>query len=1590
MHYVYIPGSKLDSQTPLNSFFGKPRRNTFTSMRYGAITRIGATEMNLSSDKMLAFSSHCFKRTFSGRLSAMIITVTLAHSLVSVGMAQRQVVNQVDTVSESVDLYSDRKLSRGVERARERIASGEYSHAIRFLDEVLADPQDSFVSTDDSEGYRGLKATANLMIRDLPPEGIEFYESMFEPLARKKLGEAIEAGNFDDVRKVSQRYFYTSAGFEAALLLAQHEADLGRHMSAVLLYQDLLETPRAVAKLDPQLSLLAAQSWLALGNPTRAESLLEDSRSHSGRRAAPVVVAGSEQRLTGEPLSWFEKEVGTLERRIVEPETDWLLSGGNSTRNGKSEGGLPHTRVRWQARLLNRPQFEEAYEDLVDSNEQLQKPLAPAGSPLAIGNTIVASSAHNVVAFDFRTGKRIWQTQPQRVAEFEQLLSLNNEDLPNDANLDISQAFARRIWKDYLYNSISSDGERVFVIRDLPLSQFADNDIWALPFRGGNLALDSTGTANRLCAYDLATQGKLVWEIDGAARTDGLAGAFFLGTPLAINDKLYCLSEIKSSIHLVAIERHSGKLLWLQQLADLHTGIPLDPLRRLQGAVPSYEAGILVCPTGAGVVIGYNLEKNSIAWHFQYENNRTALEYLRRARGRSRETLGEWIDGNIVLADGRVLLSPPEADVLYCLDLSTGKLLWQKERDGGIYVAGVEKNLVLIVGSENVYALSLEKGIPLWNQKKTVLPNGGSPSGRGFFSSGRYFLPLSNGQVIAIDLRNGDIVERLTAKSETTLGNLISHRGAILSQTGRFLECFDQIEILRRMTELKLAKNSADADALRTLGEITYNEGNLNEALGYLEKADSISPGDLRTNEVLADCLLEAVEKDFARYRDRIPKLRQLLTSTPELSLKLRRLEAVGLLELNQPWESFQVCLEIFNENLSNDELQLMDDHYEASTKSWLKAQIAEIWHRAPSDIKQKVTSQLEKTRGLLSNDPEKLELAEFISTLEGINEMSTAFALEVALHKFKNQQVLAAQQWLLDIASPEGEPADLNGNAIATFSMMLHKTDFKRLARPYDLALTGPLANVECLPGKTGRECVENGAYLNKLRNPDWPYGKVETVVSTPNKSEVNPRINVRSPLTEVRLEHGDNLLSHCNIFYSSRVAELIIRDSLGHEACHHVLGDQERQVFHGGVYGVSRGNLLILSLGQLVVAVNTLAPHSENGASVLWRKRVLRSPSERQIYGGYDFRPDLAHPYSSGTPRMQVNGQWIGVIGPLTRDSFVYQDQRGLHSVDPLTGDARWSRTDCPNACNLFGDDSVVIAVEDSSTRAQIYNTMDGRKIGEVEIAIWRKQVATHGTDVFAWQRTADGGYQLVSVDALSGKTNWKKEFPAGSQIDIAQRRYVAIVDPQGHYQIIDAFDGEVLVDYLHGEKAKARKVYLLAGRDCYVVGVSRPLKQIEVEKRNWFGVPNTDYAAFDGDVMVFEKPSGKPRWSHPAQIRQQALMLSQPMDSPVVSFAGFYRGQDNMGSKPLASLLLLEKASGRVLFADEGMPSSGNLCLISANENAHQVSLDMVGRSVKLQFTDLPRPPEPPATIEADMSSKRGTHGLNRILERFFQGS
>ena len=219
-----------------------------------------------------------------------------------------------------------------------------------------------------------------------------------------------------------------------------------------------------------------------------------------------------------------------------------------------------------------------------------------------------------------------------------------------------------------------------------------------------------------------------------------------------------------------------------------------------------------------------------------------------------------------MIAEGNVLVTPPESPEIYCLDLHSGKLVWHRRQGDSLFIGGVDHGNVLLVGGQSVIARRLSDGEPAWEKETLPLPSGVLPAGQGYLSDGRYYLPLTSGQIAEIDMAAGKLATFSPAGSNVALGNLICYRGSVISQSPLVVDKFEQLDVLRKRTEVALARNANDAIAIRESAELKRADNQKPEAVRLLKRAYELAPDDLVTQEMLAELLLEELADDYATY----------------------------------------------------------------------------------------------------------------------------------------------------------------------------------------------------------------------------------------------------------------------------------------------------------------------------------------------------------------------------------------------------------------------------------------------------------------------------------------------------------------------------------------------------------------------------------------------------------------------------------------------------------------------------------------------------------------------------------------------------
>ena len=132
-------------------------------------------------------------------------------------------------------------------------------------------------------------------------------------------------------------------------------------------------------------------------------------------------------------------------------------------------GGAPLLNLRWRVPVTDDPILEKALLEQETEYREHGIALFSGLHPLAVGDMVLMRTATNVLAVDFHTGKRIWQTDGRSPTTTTAIPTASMACGWRRNNMSQPAQYGQRIWDDAAYGTLSSDGSRVFVIEELPL-----------------------------------------------------------------------------------------------------------------------------------------------------------------------------------------------------------------------------------------------------------------------------------------------------------------------------------------------------------------------------------------------------------------------------------------------------------------------------------------------------------------------------------------------------------------------------------------------------------------------------------------------------------------------------------------------------------------------------------------------------------------------------------------------------------------------------------------------------------------------------------------------------------------------------------------------------------------------------------------------------------------------------------------------------------------------------------------------------------------------------------------------------------------
>jgi hypothetical protein len=575
-----------------------------------------------------------------------------------------------------------------------------------------------------------------------------------------------------------------------------------------------------------------------------------------------------------------------------------------------------------------------------------------------------------------------------------------------------------------------------------------------------------------------------------------------------------------------------------------------------------------------------------------------------------------------------------------------------------------------------------------------------------------------------------------------------------------------------------------------------------------------------------------------------------------------------------------------------------------------------------------------------------------------------------------------------------------------------------RKANRPEDAALcyrrlAQEFANVPCRDGKTGKQLVEAFAEDDAVRrsmtlSAEWPAGLVEKK-TTPVRGTRS--VNYGRFVVKYDGDPGP-FLADTVIQYDQNRRTIMAHDGWGNERWQLSLiepGQMQNLYINRAMAEASvHGHLLLLSMGQKLVAIDTLGNGGQRAPQRLWEQDLSGSTFDPTggntifFQGGIMVGGIGANSYGRAANR-------LGGMGPATSRYVSFQRFRHLSTVDSLTGELLWTNHNVPPGSELFGDDEHVFALPPDQTEALVFRALDGELLGKRAVPrvapeqpgngridgrfpnlkylpLSQTCTASVGRNLLMWYKDPGSDKRVLRLyDPWQQKDVWPegaKKFHAQAVADDWRGEVVAVWEPDGHVAMFSLPDGRTMADAqlkvgsspapLSPNSSIQPQLLVLKYLDLYLLVHHCPDPN-NPNPKNAQPLPGTvlQQPMYRGWVYAFDK-HGKVVWPEPVFIEGQHLPADQPSLLPVLTFAcqQYMRPAGSSGTRYQMSLLCLDKRTGRKIDPLEGLDGNAaarpNNMLgaleLAGDPKEHSVELRMPQNTVVLSFTDKPLPAAP----------------------------
>jgi outer membrane protein assembly factor BamB len=1347
----------------------------------------------------------------------------------------------------------------------------------------------------------------------------------------RQIADSIYIGDFQHARTELRR-FLDAAAVDGLVPKLTDESALSRFQSIADVTSGLVMSLPGEERLQfiQQSEREAArrlQSVLVSGGSNAELQDLADRNpgTASARRAQYFLISRFLDRgqfwLARSVLRKLRREAETSDEQLVQlsdrlRQADALVAASDKDRQGRtgSEPGNSDKRresAAWQAAAAFEDSSVGWFQQALDEHRRQAVPVLPRLNPVIADNAVIGSTLNRLVAIETTTGRPLWEVEspatgsqrPSRAALTGALESL------------ASISMARQVQLDTTYSRMVVDSERVLCLEYV--SSFGRSLSPAEPLINQR-AGDDAQPRNQLVARRVS-DGQVEWKrgafIVGESGFED-ATAYFMGVPCVAGDWLVGVLQHDAALFAYALDRRDGTPQWLVRIGERNGNAAADVDWTSTACPVVFADGLLVCSTGAGLIVAVDPVFRRVAWARRYSRidephpgsplPGSATRQMRRWWSGWREiTLLQSVRPSGADSAPVLLYAGPDIAGVRVLDVTTGDerarvpaspipdlqppslqplyLQVPQVQPGGDRPA-------LVVGRHSLTAFNQQTGSVIWERG---IPE---PAGRGFFidlppsvkapreTTERaetepvcfYVFPATDGSTRFVRLWDGRIETGHAIDAGTP-------RTWTLCAAGVVEQTFEDLQLLPHP-----AFGSQNAiEWLTGAG----GETEANDAL--LKSIQSASSEDALRNLVTRAGLvrtgssndLEASQSDESRF-DR-----------PGATHAVAAIGRAG--ELNADSIAFEL-LAALSERNPNGAVSLRDSGPERVVRydRWIQGQLADLLasegSTAAEGLRQRFAAMVESAAR--SRDP--FALARFV---ERLRDVPGADQAEVRAEGRIGRSFLQNEIALLRLSA--GRDSVIADDARRKLARLYRDHSYPRDAAAIEAATTS-----QTVAGRfVASQSEWNPATPSHTERPD----RFEEVryFPVPVRSSCGTlfdRLNVAVRLVG---KTGSSLR-----FYGDGQAGYWSLDLPASDSALHTWFTLPR--------GWGVGRLLILRVGTELYGMTPYSDSGEPRAQLRWTLELADGNrlNTHQLthavpgFGAEDLAP------------LDTFDQPMAQIGPVMAGYLCYRDRAQLVCLDPETGQQLWTRSELQPKTRCVGDEQSIWLIDESSDEVTELRATDGSTRGMFRLtqaagseerdsftdSVRDRLLLAAGSHWLIGLPQSDSpslAYRRIAVfDVRKRTVLWSVETSETTAVFQAGRYWFGLLSEDGQLAIRDVRSGELIAEHKVEHPQRLRSVF------CVLDGYSN-LLALSSESEAGFqavGEPRFGFRSplINGQLIAISATDGSLLWQQP--VSGERLPLDQPRSLPLITLTS----RSAQAGKEEFVLRIVDRRDGRTL--------------------------------------------------------------------------